>query len=91
MSKFPNKLQEKKKRAQKGLVVGDSMDRTIVVEVSTLKTHPKYRKKIRTTKKYHVHDESNAHKVGDTVFFEQCRPFSKTKKWVVVQVEENEK
>lgn len=69
----------KKLATKKGKVVSDSMNKTIVVAVETLKTHPKYLKKYRSTKKYKVHDEENNHKVGDVVQFVQCRPLSKDK------------
>lgn len=81
-------VQEKMKKATKfkGLVVSDAMDKTIVVAVETLKTHPKYLKKYRSTKKYKVHDAQNAHKKGDTVMFQECRPMSKDKHHTVVAV-----
>ena len=69
----------KKLATKKGKVVSDSMDKTIVVAVQTLKTHPKYLKKYRSTKKYKVHDSENKHKVGEVVEFVQCRPLSKDK------------
>jgi small subunit ribosomal protein S17 len=79
-------VQEKVKKAPKlkGLVVSDAMDKTIVVAVETLKTHPKYLKKYRSTKKYKVHDAANKHKKGDTVIFQECRPLSKDKRHTVV-------
>ncbi|MEI8343488.1 MAG: 30S ribosomal protein S17 [Candidatus Moraniibacteriota bacterium] len=69
----------KKLATKKGKVVSDSMDKTIVVAVQSLKTHPKYLKKYRSTKKYKVHDSENKHKIGDSVEFVQCRPLSKDK------------
>ncbi len=70
-------------RSKKGIVVSDKMGKTIVVEVNILKTLKKYHKKYKSTKKYSVHDENNSFKVGDEVVFEECRPVSKKKKWVV--------
>ena len=69
---------------KKGVVVSDKTDKTIIVEVTTLLSHKKYIKKYKHTKRYHVHDQDNAHHVGDNVIFRQSRPFSKNKKWVVV-------
>lgn len=69
----------KKIATKKGKVVSDKMDKTIVVAVESLKTHPKYLKKYRSTKKYKIHDEENKFKVGDVVEFVQCRPISKDK------------
>lgn len=67
----------------KGTVVSDSMNKTIVVAVETLKTHPKYQKKYRSTKKYKVHDAENKYKKGDVVEFIQCRPISKDKRFTI--------
>lgn len=68
----------------KGKVISDKMDKTIVVAVDSFKTHPKYLKKYRSTKKYKVHDPENKYKIGDMVEFIQCKPFSKDKKFKIV-------
>lgn len=73
----------KKHKNIKGVVVSDKMDKTIVVSVTSFKTHPKYLKKYKSTKKYKVHDAENKYKVGDTVEFSQTKPISKDKKFVV--------
>lgn len=73
----------KKLAKKKGTVVSDKMDKTIVVAVETLKTHPKYLKKYRSTKKYKVHDQENKFKKGDMVEFVQCKPISKDKSHIV--------
>jgi small subunit ribosomal protein S17 len=69
----------KKLVSKKGTVVSDSMDKTIVVAVQSLKTHSKYLKKYKSTKKYKIHDQENKYKVGDIVEFVQCKPISKDK------------
>ncbi len=74
----------KKLATKKGKVVSDSMDKTIVVAVQSLKTHPKYLKKYRSTKNYKVHDAENKHKVGEVVEFTECRPMSKDKNHIVI-------
>ena len=74
----------KKLAKKKGIVVSSAMDKTIVVAVQTLKTHPKYLKKYRSTKNYKVHDEENKFKKGDNVEFTQCRPISKDKSHTVI-------
>ncbi len=74
----------KKVSKKKGVVVSDKMDKTIVVAVESLKTHPKYLKKYRSTKKYKVHDAENKFKKGDKVEFTQCRPISKDKSHTVI-------
>ena len=72
------------KRILQGVVVSDKMDKTVVVQVERRVMHPVYKKYIRSSKKYHAHDENNACKVGDVVRIEECRPVSKTVSWVVV-------
>ena len=69
---------------KKGTVVSDKMQKTIVVAVNTLKTHPKYGKKYKFTKRYKVHDPEGKYKVGDVVEIVACRPMSKGKKYKVV-------
>ncbi len=67
-----------------GIVVNNSNDKTILVRVETVKTHPKYNKRYTVSRKYQVHDEKNDCKIGDKVVFVECRPFSKSKKWRVL-------
>lgn len=64
----------------KGVVVSNKMDKTIVVAVETMKTHPKYLKKYASTKRYKVHTGDKKYEIGDTVMFQECRPISKDKK-----------
>jgi small subunit ribosomal protein S17 len=66
---------------KKGTVVSDKMNKTIVVAVDIFKTHPKYKKKYKSTKKYKVHDENSKYKIGDVVEIIPCRPYSKTKSY----------
>ncbi|MEA3272120.1 MAG: 30S ribosomal protein S17 [Patescibacteria group bacterium] len=79
-------MEEKKKikRRFKGTVVSDKMKKTIVVRIDTRKTHSKYLKQYTSSRRFKVHDEKEQFKVGDVVFFEECRPISKDKKWRVV-------
>lgn len=72
----------KKKMIYAGTAAGDSINKTVVVELETLKTHPKYHKKIRVTKRYKVHDPENSVKAGEYVRFEMSRPISKDKKFI---------
>jgi len=60
-----------------GVVVSNKMDKTIVVAVDTLKTHPKYLKQYRSTKRYKVHVEENKYVIGEKVTFQECRPISR--------------
>jgi len=71
-------------KPKKGIVVSDKMDKTIVVLVSRLKKHPKYKKRYKITKKYKVHDPENKYKVGDQVQLIECRPISKDKHFKVI-------
>ena len=71
------------KRILEGTVVSTKMDKTIVVEVERKFMHPLYKKFLRTTKKYHAHDENNSAKVGDTVKIRETKPISKTKTWEI--------
>jgi len=67
-----------------GTVVSNKMDKTIVVAVDTLKTHPKYLKQYKSTKRYKVHAEEKKYALGDKVTFEECRPMSRGKHHKVV-------
>jgi small subunit ribosomal protein S17 len=72
------------KRKFTGVVTSDKMDKTIVVQVLTVKRDPKYKKRYFISKKYKVHDKDNKFKEGDKVEFVECRPLSKDKKWRVL-------
>lgn len=72
-------------RSFEGIVVRDAMEKTIVVRVDRIVMHPKYKKRYRVSKRYKVHDEKNAHKVGEKVQFVECRPLSKEKRWRVIE------
>ena len=72
------------KRVLQGTVVSDKTDKTITVKVERRFTHPVLKKTVRRTKNYHAHDEGNVGKVGQVVQIEECRPFSKTKTWMLV-------
>jgi len=74
------------RRAFTGTVVSTKMDKTLVVRVDRTVVHPKYGKRFIQSKKFHVHDEQNSHKIGDVVAIKECQPLSKTKRWCVVNV-----
>ena len=74
---------EKTKQELVGKVVSASNNKTITIAVVTYKKHPLYKKNVKTTKKYAVHDEENKAKVGDIVKVVSSRPLSKTKKFVL--------
>ena len=79
---------EKAKQELVGKVVSDACNKTITIEVVTYKKHPLYKKNVKTTKKYAVHDEENKAKVGDIVKVVSSRPISKTKKFVLDSIVE---
>jgi len=72
------------RRVLQGTVVSDKGDKTVIVLVERRVMHPVYKKFIKQSKKYAAHDEANSFKIGDTVSIEECRPISKSKRWVVV-------
>ena len=76
----------KVERSLMGRVVSDKMDKSIVVLMERQVKHPMYGKFIKRSKKYHVHDENNECREGDTVMFKECRPLSKTKHWTLIKV-----
>tara|TARA_B100000614_G_C14269785_1_gene378753 strand:- start:365 stop:592 length:228 start_codon:yes stop_codon:yes gene_type:complete len=72
------------KRVLKGIVVSDKLDKTITVLVSRKVMHPVYKKYIKKSKKYLVHDKDNKFKNGEIVNIQENIPISKTKKWIVI-------
>lgn len=71
-----------------GVVSSDKGDKTIVVTVTTRKTHPIYKKKYSFSKKFIAHDEKNEAHSGDTVVIEECRPLSARKRHTLTKVVE---
>jgi len=74
------------RKVRVGTVTSDKMDKTITVSVETVKQHPLYKKTIKTSKKYKVHDENNEAKIGDVVCIMETRPLSKDKRWRLVEI-----
>lgn len=68
-----------------GVVTSIKMKKTATVLVERKKVHPIYKKRIKVTKKFHVHDEIGV-KLGDRVRIQACRPISKTKKWNIIEI-----
>lgn len=75
-----------KRKLREGVVVSDKMNKTVVVAVESLVSHPMYGRRIRRTKRYKAHDENNTCKTGDRVRIEETRPLSKDKNWRVVDI-----
>jgi small subunit ribosomal protein S17 len=76
------------RKVRLGQVVGDQMDKTVVVSVIEIKQHPLYRKVVRRSVKFKAHDEENECHVGDRVRIMETRPLSKQKRWRVVEIVE---
>ena len=77
-----------RRQERRGVVVSSGMDKTIVVKVDTIKAHPRYKKVVRRSAKFHAHDEQNTANVGDVVRIVETRPLSKTKNWRLVEIVE---
>jgi len=77
-----------RRQERRGVVVSDSMDKTIVVKVDSIRSHSKYKKVIRRSIKFHAHDEQNSAHVGDVVRIVETRPLSKTKHWRLAEIVE---
>ena len=69
-----------------GVVLSNRMDKTIVVRIDRLVQHPRYRRVIKRSKKYKVHDEKNAVRMGDTVRIRETRPLSADKYHTLVEI-----
>ena len=77
-----------RRQERRGVVVSAAMDKTIVVLVETVKAHPRYKKVVRRSTKFHAHDEQNSAGVGDVVRIVETRPLSKLKSWRLAEVVE---
>jgi small subunit ribosomal protein S17 len=75
-----------RRKIRVGQVVSDKMDKTAVVAVTRLVRHPMYRRFVKRTTKFKVHDEKNECQVGDVVRITETRPLSKDKRWRLVEV-----
>ena len=69
-----------------GLVVSTKMQKTIVVEIEMRKAHPKYKRVMKSNKKFYAHDELNSARVGDVVRIRETRPLSKLKRWSLEEI-----
>src|ERR1700678_222244 len=77
---------ESRRTEKIGSVVSTKMQKTIVVEVEMRKTHPKYKRVIKISKKFYAHDEENSAQVGDVVRIRETRPLSKLKRWQLEEI-----
>jgi small subunit ribosomal protein S17 len=81
-------MSDKKVRTVQGRVVSNKMDKTITVLVERRVKHPVYGKFMTRSTKLHAHDESNECNIGDVVTIQESRPLSKSKTWVLTNVDE---
>ena len=87
ITRGPHAVKEPGRRQERrGVVVSDKGEKTIVVKVDVIKAHPKYKKVVRRSQKFHAHDERNTAGVGDVVRIVETRPLSKTKHWRLAEV-----
>ena len=72
------------KRILQGTVESAKNEKTVSVRVERRFRHPLYKRTVRKSTKYAVHDENSQCKVGDQVKIQECRPISRTKSWVII-------
>ena len=75
-----------KRNEKVGLVFSTKMAKTIVVETEMRKAHPKYKRVLKSNKKFYAHDEQNSARVGDMVRIRESRPLSKLKRWTLEEI-----
>lgn len=73
------------KKTLQGIVVSDKMQKTVVVEVESIKEHPKYKRRYKSHKRYKAHDQNQEFHIGDNVVIEETKPISKDKSWTVIK------
>ena len=79
-------MERNQRKVYTGTVVSDKMDKTITVVVDSYKKSPLYGKRVKVSKKFHVHDEEGLASIGDTVTIMETRPLSKTKRFRLLAV-----
>jgi len=77
---------DKKQKTRLGWVVGNKMDKTVIVAIETRRPHPRYKKVVTYRTKFKAHDEGNNCGVGDLVRIVETRPLSKEKRWRVAEI-----
>ena len=75
-----------RRKERVGLIVSDRADKTVTVAVEALVRHPMYKKRVRRSRKFMVHDEGNEARVGDTVRIVETRPLSARKRWRLANI-----
>lgn len=80
-----------RRRVKQGRVTSNKMDKTIVVVAETRVPHPVYKKVVRQSRRFKAHDEANTAAIGDLVRIQECRPYSKEKRWRLLEIVERAK
>ncbi len=75
-----------RRKERVGMVVSDKPDKTVTVTVETLVRHTRYKKRVRRSRRFMVHDERNEASVGDTVRIMETRPLSARKRWRLANI-----
>ena len=75
-----------RRKVRRGIVVSDKMQKTVTVKVERQILHPMYKKFIKRSKTFFVHDEENSARVGDFVQIVETRPLSKNKRWRIESI-----
>jgi small subunit ribosomal protein S17 len=78
--------QASRRNEKVGVVVSTKMQKTIVVEIEMRKAHPKYKRVMKSNKKFYAHDEQNSARIGDVVRIREARPLSKLKRWTLEEI-----
>ena len=79
-------MEKTTRKTMMGLVVSNKMDKTVVVQVERKFTHPKFKKVVKSTRRYSAHDEGNECYPGDFISILETRPLSKTKRWRLMKI-----
>jgi small subunit ribosomal protein S17 len=79
------------RKVREGIVASTAMEKTAIVVVETRKPHPLYKKTMVRTRRLQAHDENNDLRVGDRVRIVETRPYSKNKRWRLVEILERAK
>ena len=79
------------KKTMTGVVVSSKMNKTVVIKVERRFAHPVFKKVVKTTKKYKVHDEKNECVEGDFIRIQETRPLSKEKRWRLIGIVSRDK
>ncbi len=80
-----DKITHTKHRKLTGTIMSDKMDKTVVVRVDRVVTHPRYHKQYQVSTRFKAHDEKNEYHTGDRVVIEETRPYSREKRWRVIR------